>query len=86
VRVQLEGELQALAAGELPAVEPLAVEREALPLVIAVGVTAILDFYHAAQNLYKGASAWLDGRTRAPASRGLPIYVTGCGMATSSTC
>lgn len=31
----------------------------------AVGATAILDFYHAAQNLYKGASAWLDGRTRA---------------------
>jgi hypothetical protein len=31
----------------------------------AVGVIAILDFYHAAQNLYKGASAWLDGRTRA---------------------
>ena len=31
----------------------------------AVRVTAILDFYHAAQNLYKGASAWLDGRTRA---------------------
>src|SRR5207248_5624633 len=31
----------------------------------AVGVTAILDFYHAAQNLYKGASAWLEGRTRA---------------------
>jgi hypothetical protein len=30
----------------------------------AVGVIAILDFYHAAQNLYKGASAWLDGRTR----------------------
>jgi hypothetical protein len=26
---------------------------------------AILDFYHAAQNLYKGASAWLGGRTRA---------------------
>jgi len=24
-----------------------------------------LDFYHTAQNLYKGASAWLDGRTRA---------------------
>lgn len=23
----------------------------------------ILDFYHAAQNLWKGASAWLDGRT-----------------------
>src|SRR2546430_11863877 len=33
----------------------------------AVRVTAILDFYHAAQNLYKGASAWLDGRTRLPA-------------------
>lgn len=23
----------------------------------------ILDFYHAAQNLWKGAAAWLDGRT-----------------------
>jgi hypothetical protein len=31
----------------------------------AVGAVAILDFYPAAQNLYKGASAWLDGRTRA---------------------
>src|SRR5437764_4656263 len=31
----------------------------------AVGAVAILDFYHAAQNLYKGTSAWLDGRTRA---------------------
>jgi hypothetical protein len=31
----------------------------------ALGATAILDFYHAAQNLYKGARAWLDGRTRA---------------------
>lgn len=31
----------------------------------ALGATAILDFYHAAQNLYKGAAAWLDGRTRA---------------------
>lgn len=30
-----------------------------------LGATAILDFYHAAQNVYKGASAWLDGRTRA---------------------
>ncbi len=29
----------------------------------AVGATAILDFYHAAQNRYKGATAWLDGRT-----------------------
>lgn len=25
---------------------------------------AVLDFYHAAQNLWKAASAWLDGRTR----------------------
>jgi hypothetical protein len=25
--------------------------------------TGILDFYHAAQNLWKGAKAWLDGRT-----------------------
>jgi hypothetical protein len=25
--------------------------------------TGILDFYHAAQNLWKGAAAWLDGRT-----------------------
>ena len=24
----------------------------------------VLDFYHAAQNLWKGAKAWLDGRTR----------------------
>ena len=24
----------------------------------------ILDFYHAAQNLWKGAKAWLDGRTQ----------------------
>jgi len=31
----------------------------------AVGATPILDFYHAAQNLHKGAAAWLDGRTRA---------------------
>jgi hypothetical protein len=30
----------------------------------SIGATAILDFYHAAQNLYKGACAWLDGRTR----------------------
>jgi hypothetical protein len=163
--VQLEGELQALAVGELPAVEPREAELEALPLVLGadgvrgpfrphprtakgetrwreikvailarlgarltrpgtrvtrlcqrrlvavlgtidelaprlwleavrqgvrtavqvvwlsdggrglwtvlqrlfqgVGAVAILDFYHAAQNLYKGASAWLDGRTRA---------------------
>src|SRR5881227_2712544 len=165
VMVQLEGELRALAAGELPAVEPREAELEALPLVLgadgvmvpfrphprtaegktrwreikvailarlgarltrqgtrgtrlcqrrlvavlgtiddlsprlgleavrqgirtavqvvwlsdggrglwsvfqrlfqAIGAVAILDFYPTAQNLYKGASAWLDGRTRA---------------------
>ncbi|HJW91530.1 MAG TPA: ISKra4 family transposase [Anaerolineales bacterium] len=27
--------------------------------------TGILDFYHAAQNLWKGAAVWLDGRTQA---------------------
>jgi hypothetical protein len=32
--VQLEGELRALAVGELPAVEPLTAELEALPLVL----------------------------------------------------
>lgn len=26
--------------------------------------TGVLDFYHAAQNLWKGAKAWLDGRTQ----------------------
>jgi len=26
--------------------------------------TGILDFYHAAQNLWKGSKAWLDGRTQ----------------------
>jgi len=30
--------------------------------------TGILDFYHAAHNLWKGAAAWLDGRTT-PARR-----------------
>jgi hypothetical protein len=30
----------------------------------SIGAIGVLDFYHAAQNLYKGASAWLDGRTR----------------------
>ena len=29
----------------------------------AVSATGILDFYHAAQNLWKSAAAWLDGRT-----------------------
>lgn len=29
----------------------------------AVYARGVLDFYHAAQNLWKGAAAWLDGRT-----------------------
>jgi hypothetical protein len=29
----------------------------------AAHATGILDFYHAVQNLWKGAAAWLDGRT-----------------------
>jgi len=31
---------------------------------LAKRAIGILDFYHAAQNLWKAASAWLDGRTR----------------------
>jgi len=27
-------------------------------------VTGILDFYHATQNLWKGAQSWLDGRSK----------------------
>jgi len=30
----------------------------------ATYATGILDFYHAAQNLWKGSKAWLDGRTQ----------------------
>lgn len=30
----------------------------------APGATGILDFYHAAQNLWKAAAAWWDGRTK----------------------
>lgn len=33
--------------------------------LFAACVTGILDFYHAVQNLWKAAAAWLDGRTRA---------------------
>lgn len=51
----------------------------------AVGATAILDFYHAAQNLYKGATAgWMGGL--APANSGLPRYVTGCATAMKRRC
>jgi len=31
---------------------------------LAQFATGILDFYHAAQNLWKGAKSWLDGRTQ----------------------
>jgi hypothetical protein len=31
---------------------------------LAEYATGILDFYHAAQNLWKGAKSWLDGRTQ----------------------
>ena len=31
---------------------------------LAQYATGILDFYHAAQNLWKGSKAWLDGRTQ----------------------
>jgi len=31
---------------------------------LAQYATGILDFYHAAQNLWKGAKSWLDGRTQ----------------------
>lgn len=30
----------------------------------AISAMGILDFYHVAQNLWKGAKAWLDGRTK----------------------
>jgi hypothetical protein len=46
----------------------------------AVGAVAILDFYQAAQNLYKGASAWLDGRTRACRSGRSGAVVTGASQ------
>ena len=36
---------------------------------LAAYATGILDFYHAVQYLWKGAAAWLDGRTT-PARRG----------------
>lgn len=31
---------------------------------LAQHATGVLDFYHAAQNLWKGAKSWLDGRTQ----------------------
>src|SRR5881398_3017000 len=54
--VQLEGELGALAAGELPAVEPLAAELEALPLVI--GVDGVMVPFRPHPRTAKGKSRW----------------------------
>jgi hypothetical protein len=43
-----------------------------------LGTTTILDFYHAAQHMYKLVlpPGWMGGH--APASSGLPRYVTRC--------
>jgi len=51
----------------------------------AVGAVAILDFTMPRKICTKApAPGWMGAP--APASSGLPIYVTGCGTATSSTC
>ena len=42
--------------------------------------TGVLDFYHAVQNLWKGAEAWLDGRTT-QARRWFAWHGTACGTA-----
>src|SRR5947208_12683790 len=54
--VQLEGELGALAAGELPAVEPLAAELEALPLVI--GADGVMVPFRPHPRTAKGKIRW----------------------------
>jgi hypothetical protein len=56
VMVQLEGELRALAAGELPAVEPLAAEPEALPLVI--GADGVRVPFRPHPRMAKGKTRW----------------------------
>ena len=56
VRVQLEGELQAGAVGELPAVEPLAAEVEALPLVI--GADGVRVPFRPHPRTAKGKTRW----------------------------
>jgi hypothetical protein len=55
-RVQLEGELRALAAGELPAVEPLTAELEALPLVI--GADGVMVPFRPHPRPAKGKTQW----------------------------
>ena len=54
--VQLEGELRALAAGELPAVEPLTAELEALPLVI--GADGVRVPFRPHPRTAKGKTRW----------------------------
>src|SRR2546430_4429833 len=54
--VQLEGELGALAVGELPAVEPLAAELEALPLLI--GADGVMVPFRPHPRTAKGKTRW----------------------------
>src|SRR4051812_50210691 len=54
--VQREGELGAWAAGELPAVEPLAAELEALPLVI--GADGVMVPFRPHPRTAKGKIRW----------------------------
>jgi hypothetical protein len=56
VRVQLEGELGALAAGELPALEPLAAELEALPL--GIGADGVRVAFRPHPRTAKGKPRW----------------------------
>src|SRR5437763_13542444 len=60
VMVQLEGELGALAAGELPAVEPLAAELEALPeaLPLVIGADGVMVPFRPHPCTAKGKSRW----------------------------
>src|SRR5437764_6098496 len=54
--VQLEGELGALAVGELPAIEPLAAELEALPLLI--GTDGVMVPFRPHPRTAKGKTRW----------------------------
>jgi hypothetical protein len=54
--VQLEGELRALAAGELPAVEPREAELEALPLVL--GADGVMVPFRPHPRTAKGKTRW----------------------------
>jgi len=56
VMVQLEGELRALAAGELPAVEPREAELEALPLVL--GADGVMVPFRPHPRTAEGKTRW----------------------------